>query len=364
MQITIIEQITLKSILNFWFLGRPLLLWLIALGIIILSFILKRLFGLIITKLISGVITKRSSMKPEHESQFKSIISWLLPLLAFKISLTGILWANPNVTWFVNKILTSVLIVIILMIAELICRELFSYLKAENPEKLTDTVHRFMIQIIKAVLIVLGIIMILSLFEINVSGILTGLGLGGLAVSMAAKDYLTDLIAGFSIMSEKTFELGDHITSPEVEGVVTDIKFRQTALRGLDQSMIYVPNSKLIEEYVINYTRRGKRRIRLMIFLPLIITNDQIMELKQILAEYISGNSAVTIDNPILATYSITETSIEFLVQYYIKNTSFEDFTSEQEQILQLIWSYLVEKDLAEPFTRIEFMPEQIADKT
>lgn len=354
------EKLDLSYIFEISFLGRSLDKWLIALSIFVVSLLIRKVVGSIIVKIANYSILKKRSFTSKYRKQFQSIFSWILPLATAKISVTYILKADIRVDQFVDKILQAILILIILLIVELICRELFAYLKNKNSEKMSETVYRYTLQIIRAILFALGLIMILSLFGISVAGIITGFGLGGLAISMAAKDYLTDLIAGFSIMSEKTFEIGDEIKSPDIEGTVVDIKFRQTILRAYDQGLLSVPNSKLTQNYLVNYSKMGKRRLRFNLYLPLTATKDQVKNLKEIIGEYVLANTATTDDKPIIAVYSIDKESIEILVQYYISSIKLEDLLVEQEQVFQLAESYLIDEDFPEPIKRIKLLSDAI----
>ncbi|HHU53010.1 MAG TPA: mechanosensitive ion channel [Clostridiaceae bacterium] len=346
----------LNNFLEYYLLNRSVKLWLIALLIVLAGFLFKGVLGNFLAKLVSRIKISNRVLGTENEKQFKKVLSWILPLVACKVAVTYVLKAGSTLDSIINVLLSSCLIILALFIVELICRTLFSFWHKENPEKFSVTIYRFLIQIIRAVLIILGLIMILSLLKINVAGIITGLGLGGLAVSMAAKDYLTDLIAGFSIMSEKIFEIKDYIKAPDIEGIVEDIKFRQTQIRTFDQGLMAVPNSKLTRDYVINYSRMGKRRLRFMVNLPTFVTLEQIAGLKKLLADYIEQNNNVTEDDPLLVTFSINPDKIEFLVQYFIKSIVYADFVQEQDQILRLIWDYLSKEEIADPIVLVDLL--------
>ncbi|NLJ70698.1 MAG: mechanosensitive ion channel [Clostridiaceae bacterium] len=364
------QNSSLKDYLEYSLFDRSVKLWLIALIIILVGFLFKGVLGHFLTKIISRIKINDRVLGTEHDKQFKKVLSWILPLLAFKIAISYVLKAGSPIDGIINLLLSSIFIVLALRIVELICRKMFSFWHEKDPEKLTATVYRFLLQIIRAILIILGAIMILSLLKINVAGIITGLGLGGLAVSMAAKDYLTDLIAGFSIMSEKIFEISHYIKAPDVEGIVEDIKFRQTQVRTFDQGLMAVPNSKLTRDYVINYSRMGKRRLRFMVNLPTFVTNEQIAGLKKLLSDYIAQNDDVTEDNPLLGTFSINPDKIEFLVQYFIKSIVYADYIQEQDRVLHLIWDYLSKEKIADPITLVNILNDddsgemQVSDVT
>ncbi|HHT24307.1 MAG TPA: mechanosensitive ion channel [Clostridiaceae bacterium] len=351
---------SLRNFLEYSLFDRSVKLWLAAFIVILSGFLFKGILGHLLAKIISRIKINDYDLGTKHDKQFKKVLSWILPLTACKIAVSYVLKAGPTIEGLINTLLSSLFIILALRIVELICRKLFSFWHEKDPEKLTETVCRFLLQIIRAVLIILGLIMILSLLQINVAGIITGLGLGGLAVSMAAKDYLTDLIAGFSIMSEKTFEINDYIKAPDIEGIVENIKFRQTQVRTFDQGLMAVPNSKLTRDYVINYSRMGKRRLRFMVNLPTFVTLEQIAGLKKLLADYIEQNNNVTEDNPLLVTFSINPDKIEFLVQYFITSIVYADFVQEQDQILRLIWDYLSTEKIADPITQITILDNEI----
>ncbi|MGB4609159.1 MAG: mechanosensitive ion channel domain-containing protein [Saccharofermentanales bacterium] len=354
------NNFSLKNFLEYSLFDRSAKLWLIALFIILAGFLLKGVLGNFLAKIISRIKINNCILGTEYEKQFKKVLSWILPLIACKIAFSYVLEAGSPLDNIIKITLSSILIISALRIAELIFRSLFNFWHNKNPEKLTSTVYRFLLQIIRAVLVVLGLIMILSLMQINVAGIITGLGLGGLAVSMAAKDYLTDLIAGFSIMSEKIFEINDLIKSPDIEGIVLDIKFRQTQIRTFDQGLMSVPNSKLTRDYIINYSRMAKRRVRFMVYLPTFVTVEQIAGLKELLTDYLAQNNNLTEDAPFLVTFSINPDKIEFLVQYFITSIVYADFVQEQDQILQLIWDYLRTENIADPITLVDILDNKI----
>ncbi len=110
------------------------------------------------------------------------------------------------------------------------------------------------------VVLILGILVALRVIGIEVTPILTALGVGGLAVALALQDTLSNLFAGFYISLAQQIRLGDYIKlSTGEEGYVTDISWRSTALRNLPNNMIVVPNAKLAQANVTNYYLPEKR---------------------------------------------------------------------------------------------------------
>jgi small-conductance mechanosensitive channel len=111
------------------------------------------------------------------------------------------------------------------------------------------------------VVLILGILVGLRVIGIEITPILTALGVGGLAVALALQDTLSNLFAGFYISVARQIRLGDYIKLMNTgeEGYVTDISWRATALRNLNNNMVVVPNSKLAQSNVTNYYLPEKR---------------------------------------------------------------------------------------------------------
>ncbi len=100
-------------------------------------------------------------------------------------------------------------------------------------------------KLVKVLIVIIAAIMILDDFNINVSGLLAGLGLGGLAFALAAQDLLGNMFGGMAILADKPFKLGDTIRIDKFEGVVKDIGIRTTRIQTSQGSIISVPNSMI-----------------------------------------------------------------------------------------------------------------------
>jgi small-conductance mechanosensitive channel len=135
---------------------------------------------------------------------------------------------------------------------------IFTYFiqKADLPFKTTGLFYGIM----KAVIYVIGILIILTVLGISITPLLTALGVGGLAVALALQDTLANLFAGMHILVEKSIRVGDFIRlETGQEGFVDDITWRTTRVRMLPNNMVVIPNSKLAQSVVTNYYLPEKR---------------------------------------------------------------------------------------------------------
>lgn len=153
-------------------------------------------------------------------------------------------------------------------------------------------------RIVKFVILLFCITALLNVWDVDISGALTGIGVFGAGLAVAAKDPIQNLMAGINNLGENRFETGDTI---EVEGVligvVNRIDLRSTLITGFDQIPRHVPNSELSNKVVLNLSRRKHRRIRLNVPLVLSSTQKQIEEVRDALKDYLVGSGDFSTDD-------------------------------------------------------------------
>jgi len=132
---------------------------------------------------------------------------------------------------------------------------------AETENKLDDVLAPLASRILKIFVTVIGIVFIADNLNLDVSGLLAGLGLGGLAFALAAKDMVQNLFGSITVLLDRTFVVGDWIKVGEVEGTVEKIGFRSTGVRTFYNSLITLPNSHFITADVDNMGKRRYRRL-------------------------------------------------------------------------------------------------------
>jgi len=283
-------------------------------------------------------------------------LEWILPVLGLRYALIYALDLGSKANIAIDILLRIFFVVLILLLCDTFLQLLLRWLEIKNPTKLTETVQLFYLQIIRIFLIILGIIMILSLLGLNVSGIVTGLGIGGLAVSLAAKDTLTNLFAGIAIMSDKMFELGDLIQGPDFEGTVEFIGLRSSRVRSYDQTEYIVPNSKLTDNVVVNLSHMLKRRLRLSITLPSYVSREQVDKLKHELRQFIESRKGATADKPYIALESLANNNLTLMLQYYLIALDFRSFVTERDELLSFVWDMLERENLRVPRSQVHLL--------
>ncbi len=137
-------------------------------------------------------------------------------------------------------------------------------------------------------------ILILWTFDIDVTGLLAGLGIGALIIGFGLKDIIENWVSGLLIISGKSYEIGDVISVGKLKGVVTDISLRTTKLKTYDRNEIIIPNSMLLKQDIINLTGGKKETVASIIFYI-----DHIFEIekaRKVIESVVKGHPNVIVD--------------------------------------------------------------------
>ena len=132
--------------------------------------------------------------------------------------------------------------------------------------KADDQLVPFLKELAKTLICFMGFFVLLGfVFEINVLTLITGLGIGGIAIALAAKESLENLIGSFTIFLDKPFTVGDVVKVDGIEGTIEKVGFRSTWLISPDKTTIVIPNRAMIDGVLENVTLRNYRRVNFFI---------------------------------------------------------------------------------------------------
>ena len=204
-------------------------------------------------------------------------------------------------------------------------------------EKIGAEVVDWTIRGLKIAFVAIGAITVLEIWGIEVAPILAGLGLIGVAVALGAQDLFRNLIAGLLIIGERRLAHGEWIKiDGGVEGTVEAIGFRSTRVRQFDKAPIYVPNSKLSDTAVVNYTRMTHRRIYWMIGVEYRATVDQLRRIRDGIEAFLLEDDAFA-HPPEVPTFvridRFSESSIDIMVYCFTVTTSWGEWLAIKERL-------------------------------
>jgi MscS family membrane protein len=166
-----------------------------------------------------------------------------------------------------------------------------------------------------------------------VSGLVAGLGLGGLAFSLAAQDTVKNLFGFTTIVGDRPFVVGDFIKTPDVEGTVEHVGVRSTRIRQQDQAYVTVPNSTLANSAILNWSRLSKRWVNMTLRITYDADREHIEQLLERLREMLKSREHVDSDTVLVRLINFGDFGMENLVRCYITLADWGEFTQERESI-------------------------------
>ena len=263
--------------------------------IILASFVFHKLFTFLFEKLIIRLLMKFGYRKLANEIivPVAKPISFLVifPLL---ILLVPVLQLPITMNKYVILILKAVWPVFAIVFFYRLV-DIFSFYFAKIAEKTESTLDDQLVPLIRKVLktfvVVVGGLFILDNLEFDITGLIAGISIGGLAFALAAQDTIKNFFGSLMIFVDRPFQVGDWITSGDVDGTVEEVGFRSTRIRTFRNSVMYIPNGVITNRMIDNHGLRKYRRFMTRIAL----TYDTPPEL---IDAFVQGLKELVMDHP------------------------------------------------------------------
>ena len=171
---------------------------------------------------------------------------------------------------------------------------------------------------LKIVTLLIGMLFILGNLGVNVTSLVAGLGLGGLAVALAAQDTFRNLLGGVTIFADRPFQVGDWVVVGSIEGTVEHVGFRSSRVRTFYNSVVTVPNARIVDTHVDNMGLRQWRRYRTTLGLAYHTTPDQVQAFVEGVRAVIRANPEMRKDYYIVEFTEFGASSLEILLYCFI----------------------------------------------
>ncbi|WP_417763900.1 mechanosensitive ion channel family protein [Shewanella sp.] len=195
-------------------------------------------------------------------------------------------------------------------------------------------------------LVIWAIVLLLALdnIGIDVTALVAGLGVGGIAVALAIQNILGDLFASLSIIIDKPFEIGDFIVVGDFMGVVANIGLKTTRISSLGGEQIVFSNSDLLASRVRNYKRMQQRRVVFGFGVLYQTTADQLESIPTMVREIIEGLESTTFDRAHF--FKFGDSSLDFEVVYYVQSADYNVYMDTQQSINLALIRQFAEHDI------------------
>ncbi|MBN2582631.1 MAG: mechanosensitive ion channel family protein [Planctomycetes bacterium] len=206
-------------------------------------------------------------------------------------------------------------------------------LAARTDSTLDDQLVPLIKKSLKAFVGVLMFITILQTMGYSVSSLLAGLGIGGLAVAMAAKDTLANLFAGIVIFTDRPFRVGDWVKVGDVEGTVEQIGFRSTRIRTFPKTLVTLPNSLVVDSVVDNKAAMPIRRVRMTVGVTYETTAEQMEDLVGDFKAILAAEEKIDHETSLVRFIEFGASSLDILVMYFTQPIPYDLHSEVVERI-------------------------------
>lgn len=337
----------MSNILNTLFLDNSLLSWLLAAALLAGLFILIRLFKTIIIKRAKAWSLKTATSWDNY--LITVIESSVIPVL-YTASIYFVLTSSTLTlsTKFENIIEMVFLVVVtffsLRILSSAFRKFVFSFIQAQENSEAKEKQASGLILIVNIIIWILGIIFIIDNLGYDVTSLIAGLGIGGIAIALAAQTILGDLFSYFVIFFDRPFEIGDYVVIDDKSGVVEYIGIKTTRLRTLGGEQLVCSNTDLTNSRLHNYKRLQKRRILFNLGVTYQTSHQQLSEIPEIIRQIIQSKPYVTFDRAHFSGYG--DFSLNFEVVYYVLDADYTFYMDKQQAIYLDIFQAFEQKGI------------------
>lgn len=302
---------------------------------LIKKFVIKHIFRFLMKR------TKKGQLMAKLLDAFEKPIGALLMWGAIYFALSYYLdptWKYWNMT---DKIFRSIIVLIIgsgIYRVSASSSELIEEIAISLGIEKKSIILPLLSRIVRFLVIILMLTLIIAEWGYSVNGVVAGLGLGSVAIALAAKDTVSNILAGVIIIIEKPFDKGDWILTPNVEGFVEDITFRSSRIRTFADALVTVPNHALVDQPITNWSKMGRRRISYHVQVRLDSDLKRLQVAIKRMEAYLNNRADID-DRMVMVRFNeINKGSLGLFLYYFSKTTVWkEHLLVRQETMLELI---------------------------
>lgn len=321
-----------KGFLQQTFLHNRILDYLICLSVFLIGIIVIQIFKRFLLKRLREWAKRTATTIDDF--LIRMIEKELLPLFyfgAFYVSIQG-LTLNPALEKGIN-VLGLILLTIfgVRFLLAVIVYGLENYWVKKEKDVAKKQGLKGILMTVKVIVWGLAIIILLDNFGIKVSALIAGLGIGGVAIALAAQSILGDLFSYFSIFFDRPFEIGDFIIVGDLLGTVEHIGIKTTRVRSLGGEQLVFSNTDLTNSRVRNYKRMDKRRVVFRLGVTYETGLRELKEIPVVITNIIKGINDTVFDRTHFFSYG--DFSLVFEIVYYVIGSDYNKYMDIQQEI-------------------------------
>lgn len=335
----------------------------IAIGIILLFLLFRKLFTKYLFRFIMRMASKiRIDFLVNLLRAFQKPMEWMFIVIGIYIAARYYPYFNHEKIWFLRLVRVSVIILVTwgLYYLSSSTSSFFRKVNEKTNIKIDEILIPLLSKTVQVIIIAISASVVLQEFGYNIEAFIAGLGLGGLAISLAAKDALANILGGVVLISEKPFNIGDWILTPSVEGVVEDISFRSTRVRTFAHALVTVPNATLSNENITNWSKMGKRQINFNLPVVYDTPKENIQRAIERIDDLLRSHEEIHQETIMVHMNEFRDDGFNIFLYFFTKTTVWAEYLSVREEINFKILDILEEEnvEIAVPTRRLRVETE------
>ena len=318
------------------FLAVSLWKWLVLLFVVLLGNILRFFVQNIMSLLTKISPNTNDSIRKNFFYGFQKPLGWLAASLVWVLTVHVLDFEG---LWFtvLNVITKSFLSFSLIWIAYSFINILAIFLEKlsmKTETTLDDKLYPFVLKSLRIFVVVCGVLMALQNMGVNIFSVLTGLGIGGLALALAAKDTASNFFGSLMILIDHPFSAGDWVVAGETEGTVEDIGLRSTKIRTFYDSVITVPNAEVAALPIDNMGKRQMRRVKTTLGVTYGTPPEKLEDFIKKVKELILAHPLTNKEKCHVVFTDYGASSLDILVYFFMVTKDWEEELIEKQAIL------------------------------
>ena len=296
--------------------------YMIAVGVILAFILLSSLFAKIVMKLL-----KIRPGKLERKSKLYALTKFIWIVSGIYIAI--LLFKLPQPWMYsITKIYKLIIIYgLTRLVAQFVRPSTKFFEKFSGSENgKNERAIEFGVKFVRGIIYVVGAFIAIAEIGYDLSGLVTGLGIGSVVIALAAQDLAKNMFGGFAILTDKTFIIGDTIEVKGIYGTVEDISFRTTRIRKIDDTVVTVPNSVLADSEIINWNKIKRRRYDCSLKVGFDKKQKEINDIIKKLSFEFQKNKEIIDKSARVYFAGIEQDGYKIAIYMYTKVTNYDDY--------------------------------------
>lgn len=312
---------------------------LMSIGTALIIILIFRILASIIAYIIIKMFNIKKKIKIKESPYYKPLKTFII-LLGIYLSILFL-----KIPFSIDeKIINIATKIFRIIVVALISKGLINSLSSPNSfiikwqkrmnEEGKDNISSVVILKIMKILVYIGAtIIIIQEIEYDLSGLIAGLGISGVIITLAAQDTAKNLFGGIVIFLDKPFKVGDYIKLPDYDGTVEDITFRSTKVRTPDNSVLHIPNSEISSAIITNCSEMQKRRYKTSLIIELGTPLLKIQKLIEDIERMLNSEEKIIKNSISVKFQNITDNGTEIIVIAYVDIVNYAEFLDKQQEV-------------------------------